>query len=71
MSDLERSRSRGPRKTREQRAYRLVMAGGVFGAVAVVGFFLAIIGVIGAGIPLIAAVIAVVCVLLFRSTVRR
>jgi hypothetical protein len=71
MSDLERSRSRVPRRTREQRAYRLVVLGGGLGAVAVVGFVLAIAGVIGIGIPFIAAVLAVVCLLLFRSTVRR
>ena len=71
MSDLERSRPRVPRKSREERAYRLVVAGGVLGTVAVVGFVLAIAGVIGLGIPFIAAVLAVACVLLFRSTVRR
>jgi hypothetical protein len=71
MSDLERSRSRVPRRTREQRAYRLVVLGGGLGAVAVVGFVLAIAGVVGIGIPLIAAVLAVVCLLLFRSNVRR
>ena len=69
MSDLERSPSRVPRSTREQRAYRLVLAGGTFGVVAVVGFVLAIAGVIGIGLPFIAALIAVVCVLLFRRTV--
>jgi hypothetical protein len=71
MSDLQRSRPRVPRKSREERAYRLVVAGGVLGTVAVVGFVLAIAGVIGLGIPFIAAVLAVACVLLFRSTVRR
>jgi hypothetical protein len=37
--------------------------------VAVVGFVLAIAGVIGIGIPLIAAIVAAVAVVLFRSTV--
>jgi hypothetical protein len=69
MSDLERRPSRTPRRTREQRAYRLVVAGGVFGAIAVVGFVLAIAGVIGLGIPFIAAIVAVVCALLFRRAV--
>jgi len=45
--------------------------GGTAGAVAVVGFVLAIAGVIGAGIPLIAAIVAVVCALWFRRTVGR
>jgi putative flippase GtrA len=71
MSDLERSGSRLPRRTREQRAYRLIVAGGVAAAVAVVGFVLAIAGVLGWGIPFIAAVIAVVCGLLFRRAVGR
>jgi putative flippase GtrA len=71
MSDLERSGSRVPRRTREQRAFRLVVAGGVAGAVAVVGFVLAIAGVLGWGIPFIAAVIAVACGLLFRRAVGR
>ena len=57
------------RSAREQRAYRLVVVGGVAGAVAVVGFLLAIFGVIVAGIPLIAAAVAAICVLLFRSAV--
>jgi hypothetical protein len=69
MSDLQRRPSRAPRRTREQRAYRLVVAGGTFTAIAVIGFILAIAGVLGWGIPFIAAVLAVVCVLLFRRTV--
>jgi hypothetical protein len=59
------------RSAREQRAYRLVVVGGVAGAVTVVGFLLAIFGAIGAGIPLIAAVVTVICILLFRATVSR
>jgi hypothetical protein len=69
VSGLEPSRSRLPRRTREQRAFRLVVAGGTFAVVAVVGFVLAIAGAIGAGIPFLAAVLAVVCWLLFRRTV--
>jgi hypothetical protein len=69
VSDLERSRSRLPRRTREERAYRLVVAGGAFGALAVVGFVLAVVGVISLGPPLIAAIVAAVCFLLFRRTV--
>jgi hypothetical protein len=43
----------------------------VSGAVAVVGFVLAIVGVMGFGIPFIAAIVALVCGLLFRRTVSR
>ena len=59
------------RRKREQRAYTLVMVGGVAGVVAVVGFVLAIVGVVGGGLPLIAAIVAIVCALLFRSTVSK
>jgi hypothetical protein len=69
MSNLERRPSRTPRSAREQRAYRLVMAGGTLGVVAVVGFVLAIAGILSWGIPILALVLAVVCGLLFRRTV--
>jgi hypothetical protein len=69
MSDLARRPNRTPRRTREQRAYRLVVVGGISAALAVVGFLLAIIGVIGLFEPFIAALVAGVCALLFRSTV--
>ena len=70
MSGLERRPSRLPRREREQRAYRLVLATGAFGLIAVVGFILAIAGVIGGGIPFFAAVIAVICFVWLRRTVR-
>ncbi len=67
MSDLERrTGSRPSRKQREQRAYRLVLAGGTAGLVAVVGLILAALGVIGFGIPILAAVVAVLCFVLLR-----
>jgi hypothetical protein len=63
--------SGGPpsRRGRERRAYQLVLAGSAAGTVAVVGFVLALVGVMGWGIPFIAAIIAVVCGLMFRRTV--
>jgi hypothetical protein len=70
VSDLEPSRSRLPRRTREQRAYRLAVTGGTLAVVAVVGFVLAVAGVLGFGLPFLAAVLAVVCALLFRRNVR-
>jgi hypothetical protein len=69
MADLTNRPKYTPRRTREQRAFRLVQVGGVAGAVAVVGFVLALFGVIGLGIPLLAAIVAIVCVVLFRSVV--
>jgi hypothetical protein len=72
MSDLTPSSGRMPsRRSREQRAYRLVVAGGTAGAVAVVTFVLAVFNVIGFALPLIAAIVAAVCVWLFRRAVGR
>lgn len=71
MSDLERrSGSRPSRRQREQRAYTLVLAGGTLAIVFVVTTLLAILGVMGWSIPILAAILAVVCALLFRRTVR-
>jgi hypothetical protein len=70
MSDLVPSGARAPsRRTREQRAYRLVLAGSAAGVVAVVGFVLAIVGVTGYAVPVIAAIVAAVCLVVFRRTV--
>jgi putative flippase GtrA len=70
MSELSR-RSGGPpsRRSREQRAYRLVVVGGTAAAIAVVTFILAIVGIMGFGIPVLAAIVAAACVLLFRRSV--
>jgi hypothetical protein len=64
-------RSPSSRRKAEQRAYGLTLVGGTAALVAVVGVLLAIFGVVGAGLPLAAAIVAVVCLLLFRSTVSR
>jgi hypothetical protein len=71
MSDLERrGGSRLSRPERERRAYQLVLATGAFAVIAVVGVVLAIFGVLGAGIPVIAAVLAAVCLFRLRRTIR-
>ena len=69
MSELT-PRPSGPmsRRGREQRAYRLVVAGGVAGTVGVVGLVLAVAGVVGFGLPVLALIVAAVCALLFRRT---
>jgi hypothetical protein len=71
MGNLSPRPGRTPsnRRSREQRAFTLTMVGGTAAAVTVVGFVLAIFGVISGSIPLIAAIVAVVCALWFRSTV--
>jgi hypothetical protein len=48
-----------------------VLVGGTAGVIAVVGFILAAVGVMGFGIPFLAAIVAVVCGLIFRRTVSR
>jgi hypothetical protein len=65
--------SGGPpsRRGRERRAYQLVLAGSAAGTIAVVGFVLALFDVIGFGTPFIAAVVALVCAVLFRRTISR
>jgi hypothetical protein len=70
MNELDRpSRSRISRRTKEDRAYRLVLATGGLGTVAIVGVVLAIFGVVGWGIPIVAGIVAAVCGFLFRRTV--
>ena len=70
MSDLERrGGSRLTRKQREQRAYRLVLAGGTLGLLGAVGLVLAILTSFSAGLPILALVLAAVCFWLFRRTV--
>jgi len=48
-----------------------VLVGSTAGVIAVVGFILAVLDVMGFGIPFIAAIVAVVCAVLFRRTVGR
>jgi hypothetical protein len=69
MTDLSPRPNRTPsRRTREERAYRLTLAGGTAAVVAVVTFVLAVIGVLGFGIPVIEGIVAVICAVLFRRT---
>ena len=69
MSDLTRSGGPPSRRGREQRAYRLVVTSGVAGAVAVVGVILAVVGVLGWGVPILAVLVCVIAWLMFRRTV--
>jgi putative flippase GtrA len=69
MSGLSpRASGRLSRRQREERAYRLVVVGGVAAVVAVIGVVLAALGVVGDGVPLLAIVVAAICGLLFRRT---
>ena len=69
MSDLQRRPNRTPRRVREKRAYQLGLAGGSAALIAVLGVVLAALDIIGFGLPVLAAVIAVICALMFRRTV--
>ena len=67
MSDLEpRGDRRLTRREREDRAYKLVLATGGLSAVAVVGAILATLDIIGGTLPLLAAVLAVICFIMLR-----
>ncbi|HYB27627.1 MAG TPA: hypothetical protein VEF89_13485 [Solirubrobacteraceae bacterium] len=70
MADLEKRGSYTPRRVRERRAYRLVVTGGVAGAVFVVSLVLSIVGAIGATLPVISLIVAVICLVMFRQMVR-
>ncbi|MFZ1993855.1 MAG: hypothetical protein WAU75_07080 [Solirubrobacteraceae bacterium] len=72
MSNLDRRSGYTPRRVREQRAYRMVVVGGAAGTVGVVSLVLAIAGVISGTLPLIAFIVAAICVFGFlRSTGQR
>jgi len=70
VADLEKRGSYTPRRVRERRAYQLVVTGGVAGAVFVVSLVLSIVGAIGATLPVISLIVAVICLVMFRQMVR-
>jgi hypothetical protein len=70
MTDLSPRPNRTPsRRSREDRAYKLVLAGGTAAVVAVVTFVLAIVGIVSFGVPVLAALVAALCGWFFRRTV--
>ncbi|HEY4279808.1 MAG TPA: hypothetical protein VGM91_16395 [Conexibacter sp.] len=70
MSDIQRRSSNRPsRRQREQRAYQLVLATGVLSVIAVVGIVLAVATSFSWSVGIIAAILAVVCYMLFRRNV--
>jgi hypothetical protein len=70
VANLEKRGSYTPRRARERRAYQLVVTGGVAGAVFAVSLVLSIVGAIGATLPVISLIVAVICAVLFRGMVR-
>jgi hypothetical protein len=71
VADIQKRGSYTPRRARERRAYQLVVVGGVAGLVGVVGIVLAAIGTVSAGIPIVALIVAALCVVMFRRMVGR
>jgi hypothetical protein len=70
MSGLQRSGgSRPSRRSREQRAFSLVLASGTFSVLAVITFVLAIVGVTSFGWFVLMVVLAAISVMLFRRSV--
>jgi hypothetical protein len=69
MADIQKRGSYTPRRVRERRAYQLVVTGGVAGAVFVVSLVLSIAGVIGATLPVISLIVAIICLVMFRRAV--
>jgi hypothetical protein len=71
VSNLQKRGSYTPRRAREQRAYQLVVAGGVSGAAGVIGLVLAAVGAIGATVPIVLILVAIACVMMFRGMTSR
>ncbi|HEY2770694.1 MAG TPA: hypothetical protein VGI87_09005 [Solirubrobacteraceae bacterium] len=69
MADLQKRGGYTPRRQREQRAYRLAAGGGLAGTVAVVSVILAVAGVISWGLPIVAIIVTIFCVVMFRRSV--
>jgi CHASE2 domain-containing sensor protein len=61
VAGLEKRGSYTPRRVREQRAYRMAVAGGAAGVIGVVTLVLAIAGIVSGAIPVIALIVAALC----------
>ena len=65
MGDLEK-RSYTPRRVRERRLYTYGVTAFVTGSLGLVGLVLAVFGVIGAALPILALIVAGVCIFMAR-----
>jgi hypothetical protein len=70
MANIEKRGGYTPRRVREQRAYRLVLAGGASGVAGVVALILAVAGTISAIWPILLLIVAGLCVVGFRNSTR-
>jgi len=71
VADIQKRGSYTPRRTREKRAYQLVVAGGVTGTAGVALLVAAVLGAGTGGWAVVALVVAAICVLMFRRQVGR
>ena len=69
MAELDKRGDYTPRRVREQRAYRMVVAGSVAGVIGIVTLVLAIAGIVSGAIPVIALIVAALCAWGFSRTV--
>ena len=71
MSDIERrGGSRMNRQQRVDRAYKLVVASGALGLIGAAGLVLSIVGIMGAGWPILSLIIAAILFMAFKRSVR-
>jgi hypothetical protein len=68
VSNLDRRGGYTPRRAREQRAYRMVVGGAAAGGIGVITLVLAIAGVVSGFWPVLAFIIAAICVFGFLRT---
>jgi hypothetical protein len=68
VSNLDRRGGYTPRRAREQRAYRMVVGGTVAGGIGVITLVLAIAGVSSGFWPVLAFIIAAICIFGFLRT---
>lgn len=68
VSNLDRRKGYTPRRAREQRAYRLAVTGAAAGGIGVVTLVLSIAGLVSGAWPVIAFIVAALCVFGFLRT---
>ena len=67
MANLQKRGNYTPRRVKEERAYRALLAGSATGVVGVVTLVLAVVGVIGYGLPIVMLLVAALCIFRFAT----
>jgi hypothetical protein len=67
MANIEKRGGYTPRRVREQRAYRMVVAGAGTGVAGVVSLVLAVAGVVSAVWPVVLLIACALCIVGFRN----